>query len=183
MNSNNKRLAFEEYYRLIKTGIKTTSAVKRVADKYDVSVRQVYTWKKENHWDKEATERSVKATEELKEEIMGKTDREVKDYRKTFISLLTNLVGRCAAEKEVKIHTVNELIKTIECVDQLQKELEIGTTHIVSSSYDRQEHVKEINGLLGQLKRRDIKKTEQEKVKQEKKEALKNESGLHEIKV
>lgn len=165
MASSRELMAFEEYYTLTKTGVKLTDAITQVAEKFEVGKRTVYRWKKEYNWDKLATERSIKANQELAKDIKEQSDAVVKDFRKPFVDLLTRLVARCVHENEVKINNVKELVTVIETATKLQKELDIGRTQIISSEYSRTKHVKEINSVLSELKKKDdySLKSEQEK--------------------
>lgn len=181
MARSRELLAFEEYYTLTKTGIKPTDAITQVAEKFDVGKRTVYRWKKDYNWDKLATERSIRANEELADDIKEQSDMVVKDFRKPFIKILNRLVARCVHENEVKINSVKDLVTVIETVNKLQRELDIGRAEIVSAEYNRTKHVKEINSLLYELKERNehdlMKEQDQESMRRE------HESRLHQTEV
>ena len=176
MVKNTELMAFEDYYVYTKCGHKPNEAVNYVADKYDVTKRTVFRWKKDYNWDKLATERSIKANEQLADDIRHESDAAVKDFRKPFIGILNRLIAQCVHENEVRINNIKDLVLVMETISKLQKELDIGRTQIVSSEYNRTKHVKEINSLLGQLnKESEHDLAEEQRLEEETRE---NESGL-----
>ncbi|MGI6564898.1 IS630 transposase-related protein [Methanosphaera sp.] len=181
MARNTELMAFEDYYLQTKMGHKSNEAVTFVADKYDVTKRTVFRWKKDYNWDKLATERSIKANEQLAEDIKHESDAAVKDFRKPFISILNRLIAQCVHENEVRITNVKDLVMVMETISKLQKELDIGRTQIVSSEYDRTKHMNEINSLLGQLNKESEHDLELEQQLEE--ETRENEGGLHQTEV
>ena len=155
--SNKQLRAFEQYYSLTKTGIPTSVAINTIANDLDVSTRSVYKWKKEAQWDKRATERSIKANEELADEIKEEADNAVKDQRRPYIKILNGLIGRCMRANEIKINSVKELIQVMTLSVQLQKELDMQDVPIISAEYSPEKHIKAINDVLAKVKERDDK--------------------------
>lgn len=144
--------AFNQYFELTKTGVKIDDAMKQIAEEFNVSRRTLYRWKKDYFWDKHATEKSIELNKKMAEELDEQSKKAVRDFRKPFINILNKLIARCVHEQELRIVKVSDLVLVMETVIKLQKELDIGTKEIVSSDYDREKHVKEINGLLRALK-------------------------------
>ena len=147
--------AFEQYYRLTKTGISPSVAVTTIANDLDVTTRTVYKWKKEGQWDKRATERSMKANKELAEEIKEEADNAVKDQRRPYIKILNGLIGKCMRAGEIQINSVKELIQVMQLSVQLQKELDMQDVPIISAEYSPDKHIKAINDVLAKVKERD----------------------------
>lgn len=154
--------AFEQYYSLTKTGISPSVAVTTIANDLDVTTRTVYKWKKQGQWDKRATERSIKANEELAQEIKEEADNAVKDQRRPYIKILNGLIGKCMRAGEIQINTVKELVTVMELSVQLQKELDMQDVPIISAEYSPDKHIKAINDVLARVKERDDKELKKE---------------------
>ena len=147
--------AFEEYFKLTSTGCRTKEACRRVADKFGVSLRTVFTWKKKGAWDVRCTERSVAVNRNLVEKLRQQSDKYVEDFRKPFVEILDGLIDNCITAGDVQVANVKELLACMELSVRLQKELDMGNVPVVSAEYSREKHIDEINGLLGKLKERD----------------------------
>lgn len=153
--ANKELIAFEKYYALTKTGIDPSVAVRTIANELDITVRTVYNYKKKGQWDKRATERSIKANEELAKDLKEESDKAVKDQRKPFISILNRLIGVCVKKNEIEIKNVRELLQVMELSVQFQKELDMQDVPIISAEYSPEKHIKEINSVLAKVKQRD----------------------------
>jgi hypothetical protein len=170
--------AFEQYYSLTKTGILPSVAVTTIANDLDVSTRTVYEWKKKGQWDKRATERSMKANEELAQEIKEEADNAVKDQRRPYIKILNGLIGKCMRAGEIQINNVKDLIAVMTLSVQLQKELDMQDVHIISAEYSPDKHIKAINDVLAKVKERDDKA-----LKKEFGDLENGKGGLHKAKI
>lgn len=153
-DSNTKQIkAFNKYFELTKTGVGINDALIEVGKEFDVSKRTLYRWKQTYEWDKRATERSLAVNKQLANDVQKQTDKVVKDFRKPFIGILNKLIAQCVHAHSVKINNVRELVTVMETISKLQKEMDMqGKEKIVSADYNRDKHVKEINGVLKQLK-------------------------------
>ena len=165
MMSVKENTAFEKYYQLTQTGVKTTSAIQNIANELDVSVRTVYKWKKSGQWDKRATERSIETSKKIQQDLARKGDDVVTDFRKPFIKMLNRLVMRCMKADKLEIQSIKELLDVMELSTRLQKELDMVNVPIISAEYSREKHIKEINTVLGKLKERDEKEIAKEKMR------------------
>lgn len=154
--------AFEQYYSLTKTGILPSVAVNTIANDLDVTTRTVYGWKKKGQWDKRATERSMKANEELAQEIKEEADNAVKDQRRPYIKILNGLIGKCMRANEIQINNVKDLLAVMTLSVQLQKELDMQDINIISAEYSPDKHIKAINDVLAKVKERDDKALKKE---------------------
>lgn len=181
MAKNTELMAFEDFYQWTNLGHKTTEAIDMVADKYGVSKRTVFRWRKDYNWEQLATERSVKVNQQLAEDIKDKSDARVKDFRKPFIGILNRLVAQCVHNNTVEIKSVKDLVLVIETINKLQKEMDFGTTQIISSEYSRTKHMAEINSVLKQLNEKNPHELEEEKKQNGEDDT--NASGLHETEV
>lgn len=154
--------AFEQYYSLTKTGISPSVAVTTIANDLDVTTRTVYQWKKKGQWDKMATERSIKANQQLAEDIKEEADNAVKDQRRPYIKILNGLIGKCMRANEIQINNVKDLIQVMQLSVQLQKELDMQDIPIISAEYSPDKHIKAINDVLAKVKERDDKALKKE---------------------
>lgn len=154
--------AFEQYYSLTKTGVSTSVAVTTIANDLDVTTRTVYDWKKKGQWDKRATERSIKANEDLAQEIKEEADNAVKDQRRPYIKILNSLIAKCMRAGDIQINNVKDLINVMSLSIQLQKELDMQDVNIISAEYSPDKHIKAINDVLAKVKERDDKELRKE---------------------
>lgn len=177
MQSMNKTEAFNKYYEMVSTGVKPRKAILALKEEYGVSEKTIYNWRHDYEWDKRATERSIKINKELAKDIQNQADKAVKDYKKPFISILNRLIKECIHNNRVEIKTPKELVTVMETVIKLQKELDMGTTNIISSEYSRDKHMKEINALLKEVQHESIRATPEIE-----RESGKVEDGLQNIK-
>lgn len=176
LQSVNKSEAFNKYYELVSTNVKPRKAILMLKDEYGVSEKTIYNWRHDYEWDKRATERSIKINKELAKDIQNQADKAVKDFKKPFISILNRLIKECIHNNRVEIKTPKELVTVMETVVKLQKELDMGTTNIISSEYSRDKHMKEINSLLKEVQHESIRETPKEE-----RERGKLENGLQKV--
>ena len=172
--------AFELYFRLTSTGVKTSAAMRQISDEVGISVRQLYVWKKQGEWDRRCVERSVELNETLSGLLKEESDEYVGDFRKPFVKILNTLVEDCfrgVNEDKVEITNVRELVSVIELSVKLQKEMQFDMPEIVSAEYSREKHVAEINKVLDRLK------ADSGDAKQREEARLKDEGRLQEVEV
>lgn len=176
MSDGDELRAFERFFALTRTGVKTSVAMRSISDELGVSVRTLYSWKKRGDWDRRCVERSVEVNERLKGLLSEESDSFVGDFRRPFIEILNGLVEACVSAGEVRISNIRELVSVIELSTRLQRELDLGNARIVSSDYSHEKHMDEINSVLRRL-------SDDGAVKAREEARAKHESGLRSVEV
>lgn len=149
--------AFNLYFELLGTGVNVNRAVDIVADRLGVSRKSVFLWKRRFDWDGLVCERSRVVNEELAGELELLSDGVVRDFREPFIRVLSGLVSACVRDNRVRINSVSDLVRVIDCIGRLQAEL--GLQDMVKgesggrAEYDRNRHVAETDKVLRELAR------------------------------
>lgn len=149
--------AFNLYFELLGTGVSVNRAVDIVADRLDISRKSVFLWKRKFDWDGLVAERSRVVNEELAGDLELLADGVVRDFREPFIRVLSGLVSACVRDDSVRIRSVGDLVKVIDCIGRLQAELGLrdmmGEVDGGRAEYDRNRHVAETDKVLRELAR------------------------------